>query len=120
MRWNVPSIGSFFDVHVSSDNIWFMVPPWINTAIEFHPFGEERKKPCRHGITAQRSILSQPMDSRLIPQEQDYIAFGVKTSSFNVRPANKSQVGIQEIYAGRNTRTQSCHFASAIKDGGSP
>ena len=38
----------------------------------------------------------------------------------DVRPANKSQVGIQEIYAGRNKRTQSCHFASAIKDGGSP
>ena len=37
-----------------------------------------------------------------------------------VRPANKSQVEIQEIYAGRNKRTQSCHFASAIKDGGSP
>lgn len=39
---------------------------------------------------------------------------------YRVRPANKSQVEIQEIYAGRNKRTQSCHFASAIKDGGSP
>ena len=52
--------------------------------------------------------------------EEETLCADIPNDEKSVRPANKSQVEIQEIYAGRNKRTQSCHFASAIKDGGSP